>query len=189
PVHGAGVLNCGSGHRAVLFASAQGAGVRGTAYQRLDWPVDGRSRKFGGRRFFPCLAQAARTKTRQRDRPLPSSDPSPRHLAEGPGLRENLFQIALFTSAEIPDAAQILRDLGPKAKTAMRELTAALADPNEDVFRFAALALGKIGPDAKEAVPALLQALRDNRPYSETTIRWALGQIDPQGLTKATADQ
>ena len=87
------------------------------------------------------------------------------------------------------DAAQALRDLGAKARTAVRELTEALADPNEDVFRFAALALGKIGPDAKEAVPALVQALRDNRPYSETTIRWALGQIDPQGLTQATAGQ
>ncbi|PYJ99399.1 MAG: hypothetical protein DME23_09660 [Verrucomicrobia bacterium] len=87
------------------------------------------------------------------------------------------------------DAAQVLRDLGPKARTALGALTEALSDQNDDVFRFAAMALGKIGPDAKEAVPALLQALRENRAYSETTIRWALRQIDPLALTKATASR
>ena len=49
------------------------------------------------------------------------------------------------------DAAQALRDLGAKARTAVRELTEALADPNEDVFRFAALALGKIGKAGTDA--------------------------------------
>jgi HEAT repeat protein len=87
------------------------------------------------------------------------------------------------------DAAQSLRDLGPNARTAVRELIGALGDRNEDVFRFAALALGKIGPEAREAVPALLQALQEDRAYSETTLRWALDQIDPQALTTATANR
>jgi hypothetical protein len=87
------------------------------------------------------------------------------------------------------DAAQILRDLGPKARTALHPLIEALEDRNEDVFRFAAMALGKIGPDAREAVPALLRALREPSAYSETTIRWALKQIDPQALSTASANR
>jgi len=87
------------------------------------------------------------------------------------------------------DAAQILRDVGPRARTAVRELSLALGDQNDDVFRFAAMALGRIGPEAKEALPALRQALRENRAYSETTIRWALRQIQPESVTNGVANR
>ena len=87
------------------------------------------------------------------------------------------------------DAAQVLRNLGPKARAVVPELIEALGDRNEDVFRFVALALGKIGPEAREAVPALTKALQENRAYSETTVRWALQQIDPRALSGAAADR
>lgn len=81
------------------------------------------------------------------------------------------------------EAAQLLKELGSKAGAAVRPLVESLSDTNDDVFRFSAMALGRIGPDAREAVPALRLALRDRGPDSETTIRWALKQIDAPGMT------
>jgi hypothetical protein len=78
------------------------------------------------------------------------------------------------------DAAQILKDFGPDARAAVTSLTAALQDTNGDVFRFAAMALGKIGPDAHESIDALRLALKNPRPYTETTIRWALKRIETE---------
>ncbi len=78
------------------------------------------------------------------------------------------------------DAAEMLKDAGPKAELAVPALIRALEDPDNDVFIFAAQALGRIGPSARAAVPALERALRAPRPYSETTLRWALQQLQPQ---------
>ena len=74
------------------------------------------------------------------------------------------------------EAAQILKNLGPKAKSAVPALIHALQDSDQDVVLFAAQALGRIGPDAQEAVPALQEALQNTGPNSETTLRWALKQ-------------
>ena len=58
-------------------------------------------------------------------------------------------------------AAQILKNLGPKAKGVIPALIQALRDSDQDVVLFAAQALGRIGPDAREAAPALQEALQN----------------------------
>jgi hypothetical protein len=76
------------------------------------------------------------------------------------------------------DAAQLLKDIGAEAKPAIPALVKALDDANDDVLCFAAQALGRIGPEAHAAVPKLQQAWEQNRPYTRTTLQWALRQID-----------
>lgn len=57
------------------------------------------------------------------------------------------------------NAANVLRDFGPEAISAVPALAAALSDP--DVKLNAALALGSIGPSARSAIPQLLLGLDD----------------------------
>ena len=56
--------------------------------------------------------------------------------------------------------------MGPKAAPAVSELIVVLNDPDIEVRRGAARALGQIGPDAEDAVPALIKALKDPRNKS-----------------------
>jgi HEAT repeat protein len=61
-------------------------------------------------------------------------------------------------------AAEMLSERGPKAREAVKALSAALADEDLDVRYWAASALGHIGPEAADAVPALVGALRTSFP-------------------------
>lgn len=56
-------------------------------------------------------------------------------------------------------AADVLAQIGPEARDAVPDLTAALRDPSADVRKSAAFALGQIGPDAAGAVAELLDVM------------------------------
>ena len=62
------------------------------------------------------------------------------------------------------EAAVFLGQLGPIAKTAVPELTAALFDEAAGVRACAAEALGNIGPDARSALPLLYEAASQYQP-------------------------
>ena len=55
----------------------------------------------------------------------------------------------------------VIEHLGQDAAQAIPLLLAALKDPDGDVRRAAAIALGRMGPEAKSALPALSVLLRD----------------------------
>jgi len=55
-----------------------------------------------------------------------------------------------------------------------------LQDPDDDVRKEAAFALGQIGPDCKEAIPALCTALKDDVPLVRINAALALFKIGPQ---------
>ncbi len=78
------------------------------------------------------------------------------------------------------DAHQALLKAGPKAKSAVPELTKYLGEKYAR-YDYAAEILGAIGPDAKEAVPALI-ALLPKEPasigYGSERIAFAIAQID-----------
>jgi HEAT repeat protein len=83
------------------------------------------------------------------------------------------------TDAELRLAA--LRALaaigGPEAKTALSEITIALADSDTRVRTVAASMLGGLGPAARDAVPALYWALKDDSPEVQKTASDALLNI------------
>lgn len=78
------------------------------------------------------------------------------------------------------DAADTLRGVGPWATEAVPTLAGALTDPDSDVRRYVAFALGNIGEGAKDAVEPLAQAVAKDR---EIAVRYAaaqaLGKIGP----------
>lgn len=84
------------------------------------------------------------------------------------------------------NAANILSEFGPAAKSAAPQLQKLLADEDEPVRFAAAAALGSIGPHAREAIPGLLALTRSSNAYCRVNAGWALWSIDPTGHT-ATA--
>ena len=84
------------------------------------------------------------------------------------------------------NAANILSEFGPSAKSAAPQLQRLLTDEDEDVRFAAAAALGSIGPDAREAIPGLLALTRSSNAHCRVNAGWALWSIDPTGHT-ATA--
>jgi HEAT repeat protein len=73
------------------------------------------------------------------------------------------------------DAADILRDLGPRAKSAAPALAKALEDEDPHVRLAVVRALGAVGADAKEVVPALLACATEIDPQ----LRQALPEAPP----------
>src|SRR5207302_4503403 len=73
------------------------------------------------------------------------------------------LRAALLAKAPTPDArryaAAALGEIGPPARSAVPELTAALKDADAPLRPLAARALGKIGADAGPAVPAIIEML------------------------------
>lgn len=84
------------------------------------------------------------------------------------------------------NAANILSEFGPVAKSAVPQLQKLLTDEDESVRFAVAAALGSIGPDAREAIPGLLVLTRSSNAYCRVNAGWALWSIDPTGHT-ATA--
>lgn len=109
------------------------------------------------------------------------------------GIRE---QMPLFIMERMPypmdkaiyryNAANILSEFGPAAKSTAPQLQRLLTDEDEPVRFAAAAALGSIGPDAREAIPGLLTLTRSSNAYCRVNSAWALWSIDPTGHT-ATA--
>ena len=79
------------------------------------------------------------------------------------------------------NAAIALRNMGPRAKTALSALTRLLNDKETRVRYRAAQALGAIGPEAKSAVPTLTKSLDDDYWVVRTESALALGKIGPGG--------
>jgi len=102
-------------------------------------------------------------------------------LAEPPkDVQELVVTLKSEKVGERAAAARILGELGPKAKDAVPDLQAALADPDKEVRRSAARSLGDIGPASKSAVPTLGKALKDADPQVRQSAAYALGRIgDP----------
>ena len=72
---------------------------------------------------------------------------------------------------------QTLAMVGPRAKSAVSELTKALDDPSPRARMTAARALGNIGPEAKTAQDALTKALKDTDDNVKKIAEAALTQI------------
>ncbi|MCO6457611.1 MAG: HEAT repeat domain-containing protein [Pirellulaceae bacterium] len=79
-----------------------------------------------------------------------------------PYLREKLRQVDADPRRQAlvrQRAADVLAQIGPEARDAVPDLTAALRDPSAEVRKSAAFALGQIGPDAAGAVAELLDVM------------------------------
>jgi HEAT repeat protein len=83
-------------------------------------------------------------------------------------------------------AVMILAEMGPAAKDAVGELSAALAehharqgqdDSYHEFCREILMTLARMGPAAKEAVPALLKILADEKHGLRSGAAWALANI------------
>lgn len=79
--------------------------------------------------------------------------------------------------------AKAIAPLGSRAKPAVKHLTEALANENEYVRGYSAIALGRIGPDAAPAVSALIQ-LAGSDQSDEVVIAAliSLGEIGPSAM-------
>jgi len=73
-------------------------------------------------------------------------------------------------------AAEVLGDMGPRARTAIPVLIKALKDREVLVRYRAAEALGKIGTDSETVVPALVQCLTDAHPMPRAAAAESLGK-------------
>ena len=76
---------------------------------------------------------------------------------------------------------------GPVCKDAVAALTKSLTDPDADLRRWSARALGKIGPDAKAAVGELIAALADGEARVRTAAAGGLEGIGPDAKSAAPA--
>jgi HEAT repeat protein len=77
-------------------------------------------------------------------------------------------------------AALLLTYLGPQAKAAVPQLTAALADEDPLVRREVLFALAAVGPEAASASGALTKALDDPEERNRAVAAYALGRIGPE---------
>ena len=78
-------------------------------------------------------------------------------------------------------AVEVIRRLGPKAKSAVPPLILEMKDPSADYRREVEFALASIGPDAKAAVPTLVEHLSNEKEDLKVrrTACYALGKIGP----------
>jgi HEAT repeat protein len=78
-------------------------------------------------------------------------------------------------------AVEVIRRLGPKAKSAVPALILEMKDPGADYRREVEFAIGSIGPDAKAAVPTLIEHLTNEKEDLKVrrTACYALGKIGP----------
>ena len=83
--------------------------------------------------------------------------------------------------------AEVLSDLGSRAKPAVPALVGALADPEEDVRHSAARALGATAAGEAIAVPALVRALNDPAGRVRGASAEALGEIGAVAQTAVPA--
>jgi HEAT repeat protein len=74
-------------------------------------------------------------------------------------------------------AVQALRQMGPKARSAIPALVRALGDEQSWLSESVASALGEMGPSA---VPPLIAALKDKNPKVRTNAALALAALGPQ---------
>lgn len=88
------------------------------------------------------------------------------------------------------DRAEIVRSIGSfrgDAFSALRDLSKALTDPEQDVRAAAAWALSQVGPPAASAVPALVAALTDPNPRVRCLVAIALREIGPHAINAVPA--
>jgi HEAT repeat protein len=79
----------------------------------------------------------------------------------------------------------LIKNAFPQDKKEIQTLINQLKDPEVNVRRDAALALGKIGSDAKAAVPALIEVLNDKNKDVLWHAVLALGNIGPKSKAAA----
>lgn len=95
----------------------------------------------------------------------------------GPDALDELTK-RLGEPAHRVQALGVLAAIGAAAKPAVKQLVAALAEPDPGVVGEAAVAIGAVGPDAAEAVPALRKLLGDATPADvRYPVTYALGRI------------
>jgi HEAT repeat protein len=82
-------------------------------------------------------------------------------------------------------AARTLGEIGPPAKSAVSDLTAALRDADRDVRQNAAQALGNIGTAAQPAAAELSAALRDSQWQVRRAAAYALGRLGTRDVEPA----
>jgi HEAT repeat protein len=91
--------------------------------------------------------------------------------------------IKSMQNKKLRDAAvEVLKEAGPAAEPAVKDLTAALADPDPDYRREVQLALAAIGPGAAPATDALVKSLNADKQNDRVkyTACVALGRIGPK---------
>ena len=84
-------------------------------------------------------------------------------------------------------AADVLREMGPRAAKAVPALATIVGDRNRWVRSFACNALGNVGPAAAPAVDALLAVVQHEDPYTRRHAVMALGQIGPAAVKAVPA--
>jgi HEAT repeat protein len=84
-------------------------------------------------------------------------------------------------------AGNILREMGPDARSARESLIAAVRDENHRVRSFAIDALGNLGPDGAPAVDALVPLVDGGDAFTRRRAIDALGHIGPAAQAAAPA--
>jgi HEAT repeat protein len=84
-------------------------------------------------------------------------------------------------------AADVLREMGPRAAKAVPALAKIAGDRNRWVRSFACNALGNVGPAAAPAIDALLAVVQHEDPYTRRHAVTALGQIGPAAVKAVPA--
>jgi HEAT repeat protein len=101
---------------------------------------------------------------------------------EVPGL---LVSLKSDQAAVRAGAARTLGEIGPQAKDAVGDLTAALRDSDRDVRQNAATSLGNIGSAAQPAAAELSAALRDSQWQVRRAAAYALGRLGTRDVEPA----
>jgi HEAT repeat protein len=72
-----------------------------------------------------------------------------------------------------------LGEIGPAAREAAPDLTAALQDPVRFVRVWAAAALARVAPSGGEAVGVLVANMKDEAAFVRSLAAWHLGRLGP----------